>query len=1386
MNNHLSIVFKIFKKQYAICMLFLLSFSFLWPQETVLNFNQIHNDDEFSPSMISSMIQSSQGFIWIGTENGLFRYDGYNFNRYARDKQTTGNLSNNHINVIFEDTAKNLWIGTNHGVNFFDKNANNFQSIDISKDKGGRNYISSFVEDNQKNLWTGTFGGLKKLNKTTRKLESISSEMDKIRVLSLFFDKKYGLFIGCSTGLKCFDPQNLRQKALPKIMSENSEFLKSKIKKILRTQNGDLWFGTETSGAFLYSAKDNSLTQYKFNANDLTSISSNWISDIVQWDENYIWFATKDGLSIFDNHRKIFTRVKHNPQNNFGLSDNDLKCFLKDQTQSVWIGTAIGGINFYNRANLNFTKISESSNGSFGLNNSSASAILKENDHAMWVGTNGGGLNYLDITNKISQYYSIGSNDDKNLRNIITSLVEKDRSTLLCGTFKGLYQFNKNSKQFSQIPLNTENSQDDERPITSLLVDGSDIWIGTNGNGLKKITSDGKILTYKHSNSGNSLSDNFVMALENRENGIWITTQNGLNYFDKKLNKITKIFNAKNSKPLDNNSLTVMFTDSKKRLWIGADYDGLYYLNESNDKFFFLNKSKGLTDATIKSITEDSQGNLWVSAEDFLYKIKIKNNGRFLKDSDFQITRYSSDNGISVKQFLYNAGMKLNDRLLVFGSSKGILLCNPEKIIKTNNANKTVLTKLIVNNETIEADDKNDILKKTISEVEEIKINYDQGYIALEFSNLNFINPQKSRYAYKLSKSQDEDEWHLIGTQNRINLSNLDSGTYTLSIKSNNGDGNWNTYIKEVKIVVLPPWWRTWWAYLSYLILFAGANYAVYRFIQERIKQRREKFLEQMENEQKQEILTTQINFFTNISHEIRTPLTLIKGPVEELLSLENDEKTTYKLKTIKQNSDRLLKLVNELLDFRKAEKGYMKIYCQKQDVVSFCFEIFESYKDLAEEKNIEYKFVLNSNTIFAYFDKNQMEKVVFNLLSNAFKFTKKNGKIVFAVEKGSPSENAVFIKIKDNGIGIPANSKHSVFDRFFQVDDRGVHNMGSGVGLALSKNIVELHHGEISTPDEEGSWAKTVFQIKLQLGKKHLREEQIVENSASENPKQMLIDTENSAPEESKLFEYEDEDTSDPDKKTIMLVEDNEEMRNFIISILSEEYNMIEFAEAKEAIIFLEKEIPDLVISDVMMPEMDGIEFCKYIKTTEGTNHIPVILLTAKASTDNKIDGLSNGADAYITKPFNIKELKLNIANILSSKEILRLKYSGNFILNSDSNKLKTPEELFIKKLMRIIEENLENPDFDVNMLVDKIGMSRTILYKKVNTLTNHSVANLIKNLRLKKAAHIILTTTHPISEVAFMVGFNDRKHFSKEFKKVYKVSPTAYKNETESGEIN
>ncbi|MXN90600.1 response regulator [Flavobacterium sp. Sd200] len=1372
--------------KYVLLMIaFLGSCFMLSAQNTGLHFEQINYDEDFSSSMISGIVQNKKGFIWIGTENGLFRYDGYSFSRYMRNKEVANSLSNNHVNVIFEDSGQNLWIGTNHGVNLFRKNSNDFLQVDVSTVKGGRNYISCFAEDGNKTVWIGTFGGVKRLNKKNNLLDNIKSDsnfiLNQSRVLSLFYDKDYGVIVGTSTGVKCFDPLTTDLKKLPDAITKNAELLNAKVWKVIKENNGDLWLATETKGTFLYSKSANVVYHYEYSFNDSNSISSNWINDIIIADANTVWFATKDGLSIYNKSTKNFTRYKHNPLSNYSLTDNDVKCFLKDRHGCIWLGTSAGGINFYNKANANFTKIGEAPKPGFGLNNAIVSALAKENNNALWVGTYGGGLNYLDLKNKISTSYIVDNKDEKKTKNLIVALVNRG-NYVLCGTYNGLFKFDKSNKKFTPVPLSANGKVEDERPITSILADGTDIWVGTHGNGIKRVLQNGSVENYRDDESENSLSDNFVMDIENRPNGIWIATQNGLNFFDKKLKKVTRLYRTSTPKRISNNSLTTLFTDSKGRLWVGADYDGLFCMDEAAETFFDLNKARGFTDAAIKGITEDAEGNLWVSSEDVLYRIKIKASAK-LKLSDFEITRYSAKDGVNVKQFSYNCGLKLNSNQLVFGASKGLTIFNPKAIVKSPNDTEIVLTKLIVNNEVVEPAKENSILSKPFSETDEITINYDQGYIGIEFSSLNFINPKKSKYAYKLDNDSGKDEWHTTGTQNRINISNLAPGTYVLSLKSTNEDSSWNTHIKELKINVLPPWWRTWWAYLIYTMLAVLAGYVVVRIINNRLKLKRKLFLEHVESERKQEIFNMQLNFFTNISHEIRTPLTLIKGPVEELLaSSQNDKETEDRLKTIQQNSDRLLKLVNELLDFRKAEKGHMRLYCEKQDIVSFCFEIFESFKGIAAEKNIEYKFVLNTNAIHVYFDKNQMEKVVFNLLSNAFKFTRKNGKIVFAVEQGTPQENKVYIRVKDNGIGIPESSKNNIFNRFFQADDRGVHSVGSGIGLALSKNIVELHKGEISIPEDKESWAHTVFQIALQLGDKHLSNEQIVENNSNANT--YLIDAENVPPKAPVVFEDEIKivnDDFDEDKKTVMVVEDNDEVRKFIFNVLKAEYNVVEFCNGKEAVVYLEKEIPDLVVSDIMMPEMDGLELCRYIKTNETTNHIPVVLLTAKASTDNKIEGLSTGADAYVSKPFSIKVLRLTVENLLSSKEALRLKYSGNFIIDADLNKLSTPEEQFIKKLMKVIENNLENPDFDVNMLVNEIGMSRTILYKKVNALTGQSVANLIKNLRLKKASDIILNTSYPISEVAFMVGFNDRKHFSREFRKVYKLSPTEYKTSKE-----
>lgn len=1350
-------------------------------QGTNLYFEHINYDVNFSQSTISSIHQTKQGFIWIGTANGLIRYDGYNFLQYVRNKKKIGTISNNHINVILEDNEKNLWIGTNNGLNLFDKNKNNFVNIDIPPIKGGRNYIAAIIQDPNKNIWVGTFGGVKRLDRKTRLLKEISnapnSSFKTSRVLSLFYASKYGVLVGTSKGLQAFNPKDGGQIKLPKIWTDNPSFPKAKIIKIIKEKNGDLWFATETNGVFLYSKKRNKLINYLHNFKDQNSISSNWVSDVLAIDDKTIWFATKNGLCVLKKDKNEFIKYTHNPLTTYSLSDNDVKCLMKDRFGSIWLGTVGGGVNFSHKTNTNFIGITETTKPNFGLNNSLVNAIAEDIDGSLWVGTYGGGLNYLDFKNNKSTSYLIDRFDSEKTTNMITSLVNKNQDILLCGTFNGLYEFNKRSKIFRNIPLSEKDSKIGERPVNSLLIDNGAVWVATNGSGLKKVEQNGIVKNYLDNGTSTSISDNFITDVENRNNFLWVATQDGLDLFDKKSEKVLKVYRTGGANSLANNSLTVLYTDSKKRLWIGADYDGLNYFDEKTGKFYVINKALGFTDETIKSITEDAAGNLWVTANDLLFRIKIKNFNPPFKSSDLDITTFSSKDGLKVKQFSNNCSLKLNNNQLVFGSLKGLTIFNPLNVVKTQNESEIVLTKLIVNNEEILPENKNFPLKNNISETSEITLNYGQTYIGIEFSALNFVNTENNMYSYKLERTFSKDDWHDIGVQHNISLMDLRSGSYILSIKTSNEEGLWNPSVRTLKITVLPPWWRTWWAYFFYASLLITSSVLFYRFMRNRENLKRALFFEQVEKERQQELYKMKLDFFTNVSHEIRTPLTLISGPVEELLNhAEKDSYQEKKLKIIKSNSDRLLKLVNELMDFRKAEKGSMKIYCEQQDIVPFSFDIYESFRGIAVEKQIDYKFVLNINSVLVYFDKNQMEKVIYNLLSNAFKFTSKGGRITLAVEQKGMDADTIEIKIKDNGIGIPENRKKKIFKNFFQLDDRGSTNMGSGIGLALSKSIVELHHGELKVQTETDANFTTIFTITLKKGKDHFKKSQIIENQIAIND---FVNPISDVKTEIMELKAEEILEANDNKKTLLIIDDNEEVLSFIFDVLCEDYRILKFTNAADALEHMEKEIPDLIISDVMMPEMDGFELCKILKTSQSTNHIPVILLTAKSSTLNRIEGLSTGADSYISKPFSVEILKLNIINLLSAKEIMRQKYSEKFIgTNSEIENMETPEGIFLKKLTQIINDNIDNSNFDVNDLVKEIGMSRTVLYKKVQTLTNQSVAGFIKNMRLKKAASLLMYSSFPVSEIAYMVGFNDRKHFSKEFKKLYNLSPTVYKS--------
>lgn len=1370
------------KRKFYCFILFLFIATFSRSQS--LNFKHISYKEGLVQSPISSFLQDDKGFIWFGNLKGLTRYDGYEFKTFIFDENDPKSLSNNRVNVIYQDHEQQIWVGTANGLNLYHKDNETFTPIDILEIKGGRNYISSIVEDQEGNIWVGTFAGIKRLNKGSLKLEDVFSRVNnkvlaKDAIFSLFVDKDDYIWAGTKKGIRKYNAKTTKEVAISKAFDEVKNL---KVLVTKQDQLGNFWFGTETSGVYNYQPRKDKVLIYNSSPNQLNQLSSNWVKDILLFNDHEIWFATRNGISIFNTATQKFKTFVHEPLNPNSLSDNAIWSFMKDKANCVWVGTFAGGINFYYKGNANFQNIGEQIGNHLGLNHVLVNAISEDRDGSWWVGTFGGGLNHLDIRTQKSEFFSVKSNNQERPSNGIKSLADDHKGHLWIGCLDGLSFFDKRSKKFKNFKFPVKDGKLSENLISAILPDGQGAWIGTNGGGLRYVLPDGTCPIFirkqelNHQTVPLELSDNFISAIIKDQRGnLWVGTQNGLDYYDKTKNAITKVFQKvrETQFQIDNSNILSLFIDSKRRLWIGTEGGGLNYFDANTERFYSISKSIGLGDDVIHGIIEDDLHHLWVSTDLGLYRIIFKTFSVPFRSKDLEITVYTANDGLINNQFSNNAVVKLGNGELVFGGMNGLSIFYPDKIIKNNLKPTVALTQVLVNNKQAEIAEKNTPLTRSIVEANRIVVPYDHANLSFTYSALNFINPSNNQYAYKLEGLSNDSDWQETGTQRIVNFANLSPGTYLFKVKAANNDNVWGEDVRALKIIVLPPWWATWWAYLLYTCCISFSLWIVIRFLRNRARLKRDLYLEHVHNIRQQELYQMKLNFFTNISHEIRTPLTLILGPLDKILRNSNSTDFAKPLNMMKNNADRLMKLVTELLDFRKAEEGHMKIHCVAQDIIQFCKIIFDSFHTVAIDQQIKYNFQAPNNPVIIYFDQDQLEKVIYNLLSNAFKFTPPMGEISLIIDNDPLNEELINIKVVDNGKGIPKNMLDKLFESFFQIDDRGRHNVGSGIGLALSKSIIELHKGKISVESDEIPINQTIFNISLRKGNQHLSPEEIMLKAEFD---QGEMDLSSEIEKESSIIETAGLGSGPTKKYSIMIAEDNEEVRNLVVELLADKYKVLQFSTAENALKHMEQEIPDLIISDIMMPGMNGLDFCKQTKLSETTSHIPFILLTARAAISHQIDGLSKGADAYIPKPFSGQVLELNIKNLLHAQKVMREKFGQQFVLQPTPSNIVSPEEKFLNKLMGIIESKIEDSTFDVNDLVNEIGMSRTVLYKKVHSLTGYAVADLIKQIRLKKAAELFKENSFSVAEVAYMVGFNDRKHFSKEFKKQFNSSPTEY----------
>ena len=1237
----------------------------LYAQQPAIRFRHISYKDGLTQSPIATILQDQNGYIWIGSWAGLSRYDGTNFKNFRPNDSSSTNISHNRINRLYEDQQGHLWIGTGNGLNLYNRQTEKFDHVGLSSAKGGGNFITAIQQDHNGKVWVATFGGIKYVRADGKGLASVpgwkntEAELYGGIVFSLAEDEQHTMWAGIKQGLKRFDPQTGSGVALPEVLRTNQELLSAKVIVMKRDSTGSFWFGTENAGIFRYNPRLNTCVHYQHQTSGAGSLPSDWINDILIKDGK-VFVATRSGLAIFDPQKNTFTNYNHDAADPRTLSDGSIWSLMEDHTGNLWIGTYSGGLNLLYPGNTNFSNIGERVGQNVGLNSVLAEAIVGDRDGGLWIGTFGGGINYINRQNNQAAYFPVSDE--------IKALVKDSTGNLWAGTLGGLFKFNRGSKTISHIELETFNNKTASRLVNALLPTRYGIWVGTNGAGLSLVDYRGKQLLRLKNDAGqkNSLSDNYVNCLVGNGDALWIGTQNGLNRYDQRTHTF-RWYKRKNA-GLGNNNVLSVYLDGQKRLWVGTDGGGLNYLDEQTGKAYPVKESDGLVDNVIEAIISDARGALWISTNNGLSQMVFGPAGFPLTRGNYQIHNYSAANGLQSNQFLANSAYRTPGGEILFGGMNGIATFFPDKIVKNKFKPEILLTGFYINNKEVGFGN-HSYLTSPVNETSELTLPYNQNNFTIKFSALNFINPEKNTYAYKMAGLRNNDQWILTGNQKEAGFTNLAPGHYVFTVKAANNDGYWNDKGRTLQITILPPLWETWWAYCLYVIAAAYLFYKIIRFFQIRAGLERDLYNEHLQNERQEEFYQMKLDFFTNISHEIRTPLTLILGPVENLYNTTMDNTLiSRQVLQVKNNAERLLRLIGELLDFRKAETGNMVLYVQHNNIVTFIKEIYLSFTALAESRNISYKFIADQPEVYLYTDHDQLEKVFFNLLSNAFKFTPDHGNITVEIVSNHHSDFTV--NITDNGKGIPVEHQSKLFTNFYQVHDEK-SNLGTGVGLALSKSIVELHRGTItfqSSPQEHDKEGHTVFTVKLPVKfapatNVHL----ISEASGIESITSFKMHAEIDVLSKT-------QPRTSGQRGSIVLAEDNEELRQFITDSLPG-YQVHAFENGAAAFEFAIAQIPDLLISDVMMPVMDGLELCRKIKTDERTSHIPVILLTALTTHIHQVNGLQTGADVYLTKPFSVKVLELNVSNLLASRELMRNKFSQQVILHPQQVVLNNPD---------------------------------------------------------------------------------------------------------------
>ena len=1324
-----------------------------------LSFHHIRMENGLPNNSVISITQDKNGFIWLGSTIGLTRCDGIKFKTYKNNQNDTNSLSANHINSLLTDSEGTLWVGTTNGLDKYNIQKDNFERVWINGGRVGNIYC--IYQDSKRQLWVGTSNGLHIiLPDRVRKSMSFYNTNNYLpgkTVKAIIEDKKGIIWAATDNGLSRIQPGSKFSFTNYKLQPTTSEKESLNYLTSINIDNqNNIWVGTQGGGIYSFKPEDGkfySLKENGFSGNDV--VINNNIRCIAKDNAGYLWVGTQEGISVLDPKLKTIQNYAHNAEEKESLSQNSIYSFFQDSNGSMWVGTYFGGANIIYAYNTPFFKI-QNKDTPFSISNNVVSSIVEDKYHNLWIGTEGGGLNYYNRQTGQFFVYKHNSNSQSLGSNLVKAVFIDSDGNVWAGTHGGgLNVLQPESKTFKKYLYSENNPESLNSEIFSICEDSEkNLWVATN-TGIKVFKRTGLSL-FPASIKNISFTSNLrlIFFYKDTTGNLWISCDQGI--FISYNNTIRLV---------DKNISANCFSEGKGgNIWMGKSTGGLALYNKKTNRIQTEIGDNYIRSLNIVGLLTDNEDGVWMSTDKGIINYNYQNNS-------YQV--YNQNDGLPGNEFNYNSYLKDSKGLFYFGGFNGISFFYPEQIKRNSYVAPILFTALKLGNVDVPIGGTQKLLKQNINVTQKLSFAHNQNVFTIDFALLNYIKSQKNKYLYKLAGF--DEEWHETHNPS-VTYTNLAVGNYELMVKGANNDGVFSN-VATLQITIRPPFWLTWWAYLIYAGIIAAILFFITRFFYLRALYKKENELHQVK-----------LNFFTNVSHEIMTHLTLIMAPVEHVIKdTSANILLQQQLKQVKNNTHRLHKLVNELLDFRKAETKHLKLYPNKQNLVAFLQDIYDSYREESLSKNISLSYVYEQDIIEATFDNEQMQKVFYNLISNAFKFTPNGGRIELFIED---KNDYAIVTVTDNGRGISPKYIDKLFTNFFQVHDHGHQNTGYGIGLALAKNIVELHKGTIKAESfaDSNTESKTVFTVAIPKNAKISGSHEAKEHNNTisyNNPEFQLTHLELSA-------DMLNEENDAEEKLTILAIDDNLEICDLIKNMLTPNYKVITAENGVEGWNVATEKIPDLIISDVMMPEMDGYTLVHKLKTDERTCHIPVILLTAKSSQPEQINGLQSGANVYITKPFSTKVLALNVRNLVAIRKNLqkRIKrdveniYSFVTINKNGSNLTSSYHNLdqeFIQKIISIIEEYMDHPDFNVEMLSRKVAMSVPVLYKKLRALTNLSVNDFIKQIRLKRAAVLLLQKRMTVYEVAYAVGYNDRKYFSKEFKKYFGKLPSDFESETE-----